>query len=50
MPHNVSDKITYPFPNFNGAAVEVLEWISDFIKRFIWMWLLIHAVIQDNPC
>ena len=25
------DEITYPFPNFNGATVEVLEWINDFI-------------------
>ena len=23
------DKITYPFPNFNGATVEVWEWISN---------------------
>ena len=29
------DKITYPFPNFNGAAVEVWEWISNFISHSI---------------
>ena len=28
------DEITYPFPNFNGATVEVLEWISNFILHF----------------
>ena len=28
MPSKVSDEIIYPFPNFNGAAFEVAEWIS----------------------
>ena len=28
MPSKVWDEITYPFPNFNGATVEVWEWIS----------------------
>ena len=28
-------EITYPFPNFNGANVEVWEWISDFILHII---------------
>ena len=28
------DEITYSFPNFNGATVEVWEWISDFIPHF----------------
>ena len=28
--YKVWDEITYPFPNFNGAAVEVWEWISNF--------------------
>ena len=26
--------MTYPFPNFNGEAVEVWEWISNFIPHF----------------
>ena len=26
--------ITYPFPNFKGAAVEVWEWISNHIPHF----------------
>ena len=30
----VCDEITYPFPNFNGCAVEVWEWISNFITHF----------------
>ena len=33
MPNNVWDAVTYPFPNFNDAAVEVWEWI--FIPYFI---------------
>ena len=28
MQSKVSDEITYPFLNFNGAIVEVWEWIS----------------------
>ena len=29
MPGEVWDEITYPFPNFNGAAVEVWKWIGN---------------------
>ena len=43
MPINVWDEITYPFPNFNGAAVEVWEWISNFILHF-----LLDVII--SPC
>ena len=29
--HNkVWDEIAYSFPNFNGAAIELREWISNF--------------------
>ena len=28
------DEITYSFPNFNGTAVEVWEWISNFTQHF----------------
>ena len=35
MPSKVWDKITYPFPNFNGATLEVWEWVSNFIPHFI---------------
>ena len=28
------DEITYPFSNFNGGAVEVWDWISNFIQHF----------------
>ena len=33
-PTKVWDEITYPFPNFNGATVEVWEWISNSIPDF----------------
>ena len=32
--YEVLDEITYPFLNFNGASVEVWEWINDFISHF----------------
>ena len=35
MPSKVWDEITNPFLNFNGATVEVKEWISKFIVHFI---------------
>ena len=36
-------EINYPFPNFNGATVEVWEWISNFIPHFTW-----HVI--THPC
>ena len=41
--HKVWDKIIYPFRNFNGTAVEVLEWISNFIPHFT-----VHVI--NYPC
>ena len=35
MPGTVWDEITCPFPDVNGATVEVWEWISNFIPHFI---------------
>ena len=35
MPNKVWDKISYPFPNFNGSTVEVWEWISNFILHIL---------------
>ena len=35
MLNKVWNDITYPFPDFNGATVEVWEWISNFISHFI---------------
>ena len=44
------DEITYPFPNFNGTAIEVWEWISNIISHINDMWLFIHAGIAVNSC
>ena len=32
--YNTWDEITYPFPNFNSAAIEIWEWISNSIQHF----------------
>ena len=32
--YKVWDEITYPFPNFNGATIEVWEWIHNFMLHF----------------
>ena len=34
QPLKVWSKIIYPFPNFNGVAVEVWGWINNFISHF----------------
>ena len=41
--YNVWDEITYPFLNFNGATVEIHQWISNFIPHFSG-----HAIA--SPC
>ena len=38
--YKVQDEITCQFPNFNGGAVEVWEWVSDFIPYFSGMCFL----------
>ena len=48
--HKMWDEITYPFLNFNGATVEVWEWMNNFIPHFSGMWLLIHSGIKAKPC
>ena len=34
IPCRVWDKITFPFPNFNGITAEDWEWMSKFIPHF----------------
>ena len=41
--YNMWDEITYPFLNFNGATVEVEEWISNFILHF-------SGYVITHPC
>ena len=33
--YDVWDEITYPFPNFNGKAAEVWDWINNFTPHSI---------------
>ena len=35
MPNDVCNEITNPFSNFNGATVEVWEWIGNIITQII---------------
>ena len=46
--YEVWHEITYPFPNFNGTAVEVSEWTINSSHNLLDMWS--HAGIQVNPC
>ena len=62
MPSKVWDEITHLFPNFNGITIEVWEWMSNCISRFImdviiyscWDWsystLVKGAQITTNFC
>ena len=34
MNYNVWGELTYPFPNFDSATVEVWEWVNNFISHF----------------
>ena len=43
--YDVWVKITYSFPKFNGATVEVWEWLSNFIPHFTW-----HVVTYPCLC
>ena len=40
----------YPFPNFNGATVEVWEWIRIRFYISLGVRLLAHDRIKVNPC
>ena len=41
-------EITYPFPNFNDATIEVLEWISNSYHTLLGALFLIHAFSVVN--
>ena len=41
--YKVWDVITYPFPNFSGAAIEVWEWISN-------VFLHVTGHVVTYPC
>ena len=48
IPCNVWDEITYPFPYFKGAAVEVGRLKNNFNAHFTCMWLNIHFGTEVN--
>ena len=43
MSCKAQDEITYPFPNFNGCAVEICEWLRNVMPHF-----MMHVI--PNPC
>ena len=47
MLSKVWDEITFLFPNFNGAPVEVWEWISNLIPHII---MDVITEIKIKPC
>ena len=47
--HKVRDEFTYPFPNLDGAAVQVWEWIMNSLI-LQGMWVFIHTEIDVKPC
>ena len=44
--NRVKDDIMCPFPNFNGAPVEVRKWINNFIPHFGEHAITYHAGIK----
>ena len=49
MPTKIWDEITYPFPNFNGATVDVWEWMIHFIPHFVMDVMIMCAGIKVKP-
>ena len=48
--YKIWDEMIYLFPNFNGATVEVWDWINNFIHNLLGIWLFIHAGTKVHPC
>ena len=52
--YKMYDRITNPFPNFNGA-VAVWEWVSNFVPHFTWhmitysCWYLSQSLLVKGP-
>ena len=44
------DGTTYPFPNFNGVDVEVLNGYVISYRTLLGMWSFIHARIKVAAC
>ena len=48
--YKILNKITYSFPNFNGAAIEVWELICDSYHIPLGMWLPINSENKVDQC
>ena len=44
----VWDGITYPSPNFNGCAIEIWEWASNFTPILQWMETYMQGPLTRN--
>ena len=44
------DKMSYPFPNFNGEAVDDWNFKSNFTAHFIIYVIVVHAGMDVKPC
>ena len=44
------DEIIYPLPKFNDAAVEIWEWISNFIPHLIVHIIIYPFCVKVNSC
>ena len=49
MPNKVLDESICPSPNFNGTAIEVGEWLSNFIPQFI-MHVIMYRRLEHSVC
>ena len=49
IPNKVWDEIIYSFPNIHDCTIEVWEWMSIIIPRFILEDIFIHE-FEVNPC
>ena len=57
MSDKTKDEITYQFPNFNGATVEVWEWKCNIIQHFVmdvitrgeifWFHIIVNTTKQE---
>ena len=47
--YKVWDELSYPFPNFDGATVEIWDWINNFIPRYSILGSRLNHVNKRGP-
>ena len=47
--YKVQEEITYPFPNFNVAVVEIWGWIKHVISYFYWTCDCLSILVLKSP-